>query len=265
MTERPRIDDKVAVRAGSARLGDRTAFQYAVTFLCGSASETEDNGVQQVTRGVYFTLINVHNPSSLAVTFSWRAIVETKLGIALNPPQISGSRSITMNSSSVAKIDALDLFSVTTGSGDVIIGGSALLAGYAVILSPIELDVTVLYTSRPQQGYVTSIDVKTVHPRTVTVARSADSGIKRLQSRIARVTQHNLAQAFARLASLLEARSVRADFRGGFGGGSGGGGGGGRDFGGPGSPVPEPIPPEPTEPSPSPVPEPIPPEPTEPA
>src|SRR4051812_33898095 len=94
--------------------GGRTAFQYAVKFLCGSASESESetdgNGVQQVTRGVFFTLINVHNPSLLEVTFSWEVIVETRLGIALNPPQISGSRSIAINGSSAAKIDALDLF-----------------------------------------------------------------------------------------------------------------------------------------------------------
>ena len=265
MTQRPRSHDQSA-----AHLGDRTAFQYAVKFLCGAASEsdTDGNGVQQVTRGVFFTLINMHNPSSLKVALSWEAIVETRLGIALDPPQISGPRSIVINGSSAAKIDALDLFSVITGSSNVIIGGSALVVGYAVIISPIELDVTVLYTSRPQQGEVSSIDVKTVHPRTVTIARSADSGIMQpLQSRIARVTQRKLAQAFARFASVLEARSAPADFRGGFGGGGGGGGGAGRDFGGPGSgsPVPEPIPPEPTEPAPSPVPEPIPPEPTEPA
>jgi hypothetical protein len=251
-----------------ARPGDPATFQYAVKFLCGSATEggTDGSGVQQVTRGVYFTLINVHNPSSLAVTFSWHVVVETRLGLAVNPPQISASRSVAINSTGAAKIDAVDLFSLITGSSDVIIGGSALVVGYAVIVSPIELDVTVLYTSRPQQGDVTSIDVKTVHPRTVTIARSAESrDVRRVQSSVVGALQHKLAQAFGRLASALEARSARAASRGFFGGGRGGGGGGGRDFGGPGSPVPEPIPPEPTEPAPSPVPEPIPPEPTEPA
>jgi hypothetical protein len=173
LTERPRSDGEAATRAEAARLGEVTAFQYAVKFLCGSASESGD--LQQVTKGVFFTLINVHNPSLRRVTFSWKVVVETRLAILLDPPQISSFRSVSVNSNSAVKMDASDLFSVATGSGAVIVGGSPLVMGYAVIVSPVELDVTVLYTARPQQGDVTSIDVETIHPRTMTVPQSAHS------------------------------------------------------------------------------------------
>lgn len=149
---------------GKALSQSATRFQYTIKFLCGGSSEKSGN--QHLTTGVFFTLINVHNPSAQRVTFSWKVVLETKAGISLNPPQISTFRSEAVDSNSAFKIDCVDIFSVVVG-GPVIVGGTPITMGFLVIVSPAELDVTAVYTARPQRGEVSSIDVETIQPRTM--------------------------------------------------------------------------------------------------
>ena len=133
--------------------------------MCGSVSEK--GAVQQLAKGVFFTLVNVHNPSPHRVTFSWKVVIETRVGVIKDPPLISSFRSASADPNSALKIDAADLFAVVTGGGPVIVGGSVFIMGFAVIVSPVELDVAAVYTARLQKGDVSSIDVETIQPRVV--------------------------------------------------------------------------------------------------
>ncbi|HYV25688.1 MAG TPA: hypothetical protein VE969_10680 [Pyrinomonadaceae bacterium] len=110
----------------------QTEFQYAAKFVCGKSDG------ELAARGQYFTIINVHNPFSKEVNLRKK--------FALGKPSedvgdVSGPFRASIGADKVMGIDCPDIYKHTrTKDG-------TFIEGYAVLLSPVELDVVSVFTA----------------------------------------------------------------------------------------------------------------------
>jgi hypothetical protein len=126
-------------------------FEYAVKFVCGKS----DGRV--VAPGEYFTAINVHNPNAKVVGF------KKKFAIALpgeKPGKISKFFDARLGPDEAFEIDCPDIFRRTEAN-------VSFLKGFAVIESPMELDVVAVYTAAGSTGKVETMELERVNPRRV--------------------------------------------------------------------------------------------------
>jgi hypothetical protein len=171
-------------------------FRYSVKFVCGQAQEpapcleyreggSEEvkwicpdstvpagaNGAQ-VVRGLYATAINVYNPTLPKGTNDGSVVFGKKVAVAL-PWQKSGPVShferAVLRSGHAFEIDCeelaakvLETFPGGTGTPPPF---PVFLKGFLVIMSPAELDVTAVYSSRPLTSGISTIDVEVIEPR----------------------------------------------------------------------------------------------------
>jgi hypothetical protein len=131
----------------------RFNFQYAVKFVCGGASGEDSIGV---VTGVYATAVNVHNPGVGKAVFAKKVAVAFPFEIA---GPISKFRLAQLQPNQAFEIDCVDIFSFFPEEE------FKFLKGFVVIQSPVELDITAVYTARPSNGEVSTIDVETIAPR----------------------------------------------------------------------------------------------------
>jgi hypothetical protein len=129
------------------------------------------NGAQ-VVQGLYATAINVHNPGLPKGTDDGTVIFAKKVAVAL-PWQKSGPVShferAILKSNRAFEIDCEEIAAMFMNS---VPGGAStpppfpvFLKGFLVIMSPVELDVTAVYTGRPSDSGVSTIDVEVIEPR----------------------------------------------------------------------------------------------------
>jgi hypothetical protein len=136
----------------SAKQSD-AVYQYAVKVVCGKS----DGRV--VAPGQYFTAINIHNPTSGAVSFRKKfvaAFPDEKPGIVT---PFYGAR---LGADEAVEIDCPEIFGRLPNVGDFI-------KGFVVIESEVDLDVVAVYTAGP--GEVATMDVERVTARRVAVER----------------------------------------------------------------------------------------------
>lgn len=133
-------------------------YQYAVKFVCG----TSDENPLQVVKGTYASAVNVHNPSlSQSVTFI------KKVAVAFSeqrPGPITPWFKAYLEPDQAFEIDCPDvrkLLSATPTPTPI----PAFIKGFVVILTPMPLDVTAVYTARPTDGQVSTMDIEVVEPR----------------------------------------------------------------------------------------------------
>ena len=115
--------------------------EYAVKFVCGT--QTTKN-VAVVAPGVYFTAINVHNPSKEGVKF------KKKVAIALSAEKggpISALVDAGLSSDQAFEIDCPDILKIVGPEILKGLGNPTFLKGFVVIQSAIELDVVTVYTA----------------------------------------------------------------------------------------------------------------------
>jgi hypothetical protein len=132
-----------------AQFAEATSFQYAVKFVCGKA----EGGV--VAPGAYFTAINVHNPNEKPVAF------RKKFAIALpgeRPGRVSKFFDAKLGPDEAFEIDCPDVFRRTQAR-------EPFLKGFAVLESPLELDVVGVYTAAGATGRVETMELERVSPR----------------------------------------------------------------------------------------------------
>jgi len=170
-------------------------FRYSVKFVCGHSQEpkpciefregsgetrwicpestvpAEANGAQ-VVRGLYATAINVHNPTLPKGTNDGTVVFAKRIAIAL-PWQKSGPVSpferAILKSNHAFEIDCEEIVAMFLSS---VPGGTStpppfpvFLKGFLVMMSPVELDVTAVYSSRPLSSGTSTIDVEVIEPR----------------------------------------------------------------------------------------------------
>jgi len=125
-----------------------SAFQYAVKFVCGRSTG------DAVAPGIYFTAINVHNPTYEAIHF------RKKVAVALpgeRPGPVSQFFDAKLGPDQAFEIDCQDIrrHAQTT---------AVFLKGFVVIESDVELDVVAVYTVA-REVQVESIHTERVAPR----------------------------------------------------------------------------------------------------
>lgn len=137
-----------------AQFAEDVIFQYAAKFVCGkSAGEV-------VASGVYFTAVNVHNPTDIKIRF------RVKMAVAypgLKPGPVSEFHDAELGPDEALEIDCPDIFNPeifkrTETNAD-------FLKGFIVIESKVELDVVAVYTAAGGEGQVETLHTERVPPR----------------------------------------------------------------------------------------------------
>lgn len=131
-------------------------FQYAVKFVCGR-SQPNPTQQQVVATGTYFTAINVHNPWSFDKPVEFRK----KFAIAL-PGEKAGDVSpffqTQLGSDKAFEIDCGDILKHLHST-------APFVKGFAVIESPVELDIVAVYTAAGSTQQIETMELERVPAR----------------------------------------------------------------------------------------------------
>ncbi len=150
------------------------AYQYAAKLVCGVQRDPRD---LRLTRGVYATTVNVHNPGPEPVVF------EKTLALTYPPGDEEPGKVIPI---ARARLEPKQALAADCNEiAERVFNGSLpapYIEGFVVIESPMSLDVTAVYTSatvdeKGQTGDVRSIDVEAIEERST--ARSSERARKR--------------------------------------------------------------------------------------
>jgi hypothetical protein len=141
-------------------------FRYAAKVACSLLGTFEDD---LLVRGLYRTAINVHNPTGQDVRFGYKVA----LAQPVNPPPgttedlIPGSDVVAavLGPEEAVVIGCLDLAALFCPPEGPICVDFAVIEGFVVIRSPVELDVVVAYSARTAEGEVQTLDVEAIAPR----------------------------------------------------------------------------------------------------
>lgn len=168
-------------------------FRYSVKFVCGQAPEPKPcreirdvsgnvfwhcppstvpaaaNGAQ-VVRGLYATAINVHNPALPGAGAATTAVFAKNVAFAF-PRQVAGPVSrferAILEPNHAFEIDCEEIAekfqtpATTSAPGP----SPVFLKGFLQIMSPVELDITAVYTARPLDAGVSTMHVDVIQPR----------------------------------------------------------------------------------------------------
>lgn len=158
-------------------------WSYAAKFVCGQQAPLNQGatGEPVVKPGNYATDINIHNPGyrSAPLRKKFLILAENGQAIAAEPLSVRPRRIITMTlGADMATMDDCNTLWKYIYPTGIPGGGRPLTVGYLVILSPVDLDVDVVYTAgapgdvfTPQQSL--SIDVERVTGKRIFVPAGA--------------------------------------------------------------------------------------------
>lgn len=142
-------------------------FSYAVKFVCG-VQDACSCGCGPVVPGRYATEINIynHNDQKASITKHVVPIVIAGAAAGREPGTVRRGKadSIDLPPRTATMDDCCRLSELIFGAEPD--GQMPLTIGYLEILSPIELNVTAVYTATGPDGQSISIDVETVEPKT---------------------------------------------------------------------------------------------------
>jgi hypothetical protein len=160
--------------AASARAETiETSYQYNVKAVCSLLGTFGDGAMAQ---GIYRTLINVGNPTDAPVALAAVPFVAGSLGDL--PGGIDGviAKKGELAPGGALSIDCFTLSSFFCPTAEGLCFDFSALDGFVRINSPVELDVTAIYTARPSTGDVASMDVETVASRRISRSVEVVSG-----------------------------------------------------------------------------------------
>jgi hypothetical protein len=133
-----------------------TAFQYAAKFVCGKSPG------RVVAPGVYFTAVNVHNPTDRAIGFRVKVAVAMP---GLKPGPVSKLIDAKLGPDEALEIDCPDISKLAETGAD-------FLKGFVVLESGVELDVVSVYTAAGKEGQVETLHTERVPARRVELGRA---------------------------------------------------------------------------------------------
>ena len=137
-----------------SQFAEQVMIQYAAKFVCGkSAGEV-------VAPGLYFTAVNVHNPTYTDIRFRLKIAVALP---GLTPGPVSKFYDAALGPDEALEIDSPDIFKLAETDAD-------FLKGFVVIESDIELDVVVVYTAAGRDGQVETLHTERVPARRLAVS-----------------------------------------------------------------------------------------------
>ncbi len=148
----PRALSAARIRAHfQSQLPKRAIVQYAAKFVCGKSAGSV------VSPGVYFTAVNVHNPSDVAIRLRVKVAVALP---GLKPGAVSKFMDAKLGPDEALEIDCPDIFKISEMRVD-------FLKGFVVIQCNTELDVVAVYTASGSTGQIESLHTERVPPRRV--------------------------------------------------------------------------------------------------
>ena len=142
-------DDSVISSAKLELIQESPAFQYAAKFVCGKSEG------KVVAPGVYFTAVNVHNPTYTTVRFRIKIAVALP---GLEPGPVSKFFDAKLGPDQALEIDCPDIFKYAKTEAD-------FLKGFVVIETDVELDVVAVYTAAGRDGEVATLHTERVPAR----------------------------------------------------------------------------------------------------
>jgi hypothetical protein len=162
-----------AATAGAEPL--ETSYQYSVKTVCSLLGTFGDGAMAQ---GTYRTLINVGNPTDTGVSFAVTPVVAGSLGQGSGGIEGVIAKKGELAPGGALSIDCFTVSSFFCPTAEGLCFDFSALDGFVRINSPVELDVTAIYTARPSEGEVATMDVESAAPRqidrTVEVSETSD-------------------------------------------------------------------------------------------
>ena len=151
-------DDSVISSAKLELIQESPAFQYAAKFVCGKSEG------KVVAPGVYFTAVNVHNPTYTAVRFRIKIAVALP---GLEPGPVSKFFDAKLGPDQALEIDCPDIFKYAETDAN-------FLKGFVVIETDVELDVVAVYTAAGRDEQVATLHTERVPARRLEVSGLPD-------------------------------------------------------------------------------------------
>ncbi|MSQ26007.1 MAG: DUF11 domain-containing protein [Dehalococcoidia bacterium] len=149
-----------------------TTYIYSVKYICGMVQPPGPkptlptlNSPFPVVPGVYRTAINVHNFMEQTVTITKKAVI----ALPQDEPRGAISRKVqdVLRDNEALEVDCQDVLKLLATVGVTINPASGFVTGFVEILSPVDLQVTAVYTMEELLEQGVSIDVEQIQPHVV--------------------------------------------------------------------------------------------------
>ena len=141
-------------------MAPQVIFQYAAKLICG----TSDGRI--LAPGIYFTAVNVHNPTNMTINFRVKVAVALP---GLQPGPVSEFRDAKLGPDEALEIDCPDIFSPNIFQFPTR-KRPRFMKGFVVIESAVELDVVAVYTAANTKKQVESLHTERVPARQVSAS-----------------------------------------------------------------------------------------------
>jgi hypothetical protein len=150
----------------------QTEFEYSVKVTCSLLSTSND---QALAKGVYRTVINIHNPTDTQITFGRKGVVSLPEGTPAGEFNVTSFKKTTLEPNAALQIDCLNIVNLFC-SIDPICIDFVSFDGFLVINSPVELNVFAVYTARHSDGEVETMQVENIGAKEVIKAINVVNG-----------------------------------------------------------------------------------------
>lgn len=141
----------------------KTQFQYSAMVVCSLLTPHNDG---RLAEGTYRTVINIHNPTNRNVTFANKVALTRSLGASPGEFSITPFKKVKLNPDGAVQLNCGNVAGFFCPIDGTCID-FAFLEGFLVIKSPVKLDVVAVYTARPTDGEVATMEVENIHPRKI--------------------------------------------------------------------------------------------------
>jgi hypothetical protein len=139
----------------------KTEYQYAAKVACSLLLPHQDG---TLARGTYRTVVNIHNPTDKKITVAAKVALATQFGSEPGPFGVTPFKEAVLQPDGAVEVNCFDIAGYFCPIDGVCVD-FAFLEGFLVVKSPVPLDVVGIYTARPTDGEVSSMDVETIQPR----------------------------------------------------------------------------------------------------
>lgn len=141
----------------------KTEYQYAAKVVCSLLLSHQDG---TLAKGTYRTIVNLHNPTNKEITIAAKVALAGEFGSDPGPFSITPFKKAKLQGDGAMEMNCFDVAGFFCPINGVCVD-FAFLEGFAVIKSPVPLDVVGVYSARHTDGEVETMDVETVQPKQI--------------------------------------------------------------------------------------------------
>lgn len=141
----------------------KTEYQYAAKVVCSLLLPHQDG---TLAKGTYRTIVNLHNPTDKAITIAAKVALAGEFGSDPGPFSVTTFKKAKLQADGAMELNCFDVAGFFCPINGVCVD-FAFLEGFAVIKSPVPLDVVGVYSARHTDGEVETMDVETVQPKQI--------------------------------------------------------------------------------------------------